>query len=107
MIVNDNREAYTQKLKAKIDEWNAELDRLAAKADQADGEIKVRYYKQMEELRKKRNDVEQKVQELKDSTESVWDDMKQGVENSWATWKESFTRAKSEFEKAYKEGRDK
>jgi len=105
--MNNNREEYTRKLKAKIDECDARLDKLAAKATQADGETKIKYYKQMEELREKHKDIEQKIEDIKDAGESGWDDLKQGIENSWATWKESFTTAKSEFERAYKEGRDK
>ena len=37
----ENREATIRKLKAKIDEWNADIDKLAAKARQVKAE-KVR-----------------------------------------------------------------
>ena len=36
--MGEKREAYIQKLKAKMDEWNAEIDILSAKAEQAKGE---------------------------------------------------------------------
>ncbi|MFO8090271.1 MAG: hypothetical protein R6U13_10575 [Desulfatiglandaceae bacterium] len=29
------RDAYVQQMKARMDEWNAEIDKLKAKADQA------------------------------------------------------------------------
>ena len=104
--MNNKREEYTQKLKAKIDECDARLDKLAAQAAQADGETKIKYYKQIEELREKRKDIEQEIQHVIDERESVWDDLKQGIDNSWSTWKKSFKKAKSEFERAYKEGRE-
>ena len=43
--MTEKRDAYVQKLKAKMDEWNAEIDKLAAKADQADAETKIKYHK--------------------------------------------------------------
>jgi hypothetical protein len=34
-------------LKAKLDEWNAEIDKLPAKADQAEAGAKIEYQKQL------------------------------------------------------------
>ncbi|MFO7727361.1 MAG: hypothetical protein R6X11_03445 [Desulfonatronovibrio sp.] len=105
--MDSKRDAYIQKLKAKIDEWNADLDKLAAKADQADGQRKIKYQQQIEELREKRRDFEKKLENLKNASESAWEDMKEGMEKSWQTWKESFSRAKTEFKKGYEEGKEK
>ena len=38
-----NKEAYIQKLHAKIDEWNADIDTLKAKADQVEADAKIEY----------------------------------------------------------------
>ena len=101
-----NRDAYVQKLKAKMDEWNAEIDKVAAKADRADAEAKIEYHKQLEDLRAKRKDVEEKIAELQQAGESAWEDLKQGLENSWEILKASLTKAKSEFDRGYREGRE-
>ncbi|MEJ2023655.1 MAG: hypothetical protein P8Y00_01290 [Deltaproteobacteria bacterium] len=101
-----NRDAYVQKLKAEMDEWNAEIDKLAAKADEADAEAKIEYHKQLEELRAERKDVEEKIAEVQQAGDSAWKDLKQGLENSWKILKISFSRAKSEFDRGYKEGRE-
>ena len=103
--MTEKREAYVQKLKAKIDEWNAEIDKLAAKAGQADAGSKIAYHKRIEDLRAKRKDVENKLAEVQQAGEGAWEDLKQGLENSWEIFKISFTRAKSEFKRGYKEGR--
>jgi len=54
----DKRDAYVQKLKAKLNEWNAEIDVLAAKADQAGADAKIAYHKRLEDLRAKRTELE-------------------------------------------------
>lgn len=104
--MTEKRDTYVQKLKPELDEWNAGMDKLAAKADQAEAEAKIRYYKELEDLRAKRRDLEDKIAQLQQAGEGAWEDLKQGLENSWEILKTSFTRAKSEFERGYREGRE-
>jgi uncharacterized coiled-coil DUF342 family protein len=100
----NTRDAYVEKLKSQLDEWNADIDKLQAKADQAEAETRIEYQKKLEDLRAKRKDVEEKIVQLQNAGDSAWEDLKQGIENSWEILKVSFTRSKSEFERGYKEG---
>ncbi len=103
----ENKDAYVRKLKAKIDEWNAEIDKLMAKADQAGAEAKIKYRHQLDDLRVKRKEVEDRLAALQEAGESSWEGLKHGIERSWDTWMQSFTKAKSEFEEGYKDGKKK
>jgi uncharacterized coiled-coil DUF342 family protein len=103
--MSEKRDAYIQMLKAKLDEWNAEISRLAAKADQAEAGARLTYQERLEELRSKRGELEGKIAELQHAGESAWEEIKQGIESSWQVWKDSFARARTAFEKGYKEGR--
>ncbi len=103
--MGEKREAYLEKLRARMDEWNAEIDVLSAKAHQAKAEMKIEYLNELEDLRAKRRDLQQKIVEMEQASENAWQDLKQGLENSWTILKKSLTRAKSEFEKGYKEGK--
>ena len=98
------RDAYVQKLKAQLDEWNADIDQLAAKAAQAEAGIKIEYQNQLNELRGKRDDVRGKLSAIQQAGEGAWEDLKEGLENSWEILKMSFNKAKTEFEKGYKKG---
>jgi archaellum component FlaC len=100
----NSRDAYVQKLKSKLDEWNATIDKLQAKADQVEADSKIEYEKQLVELRAKVKDVDNKISDFEQAGESAWEDLKQGLENSWDILKASFTKAKSEFDRGYKEG---
>jgi uncharacterized coiled-coil DUF342 family protein len=96
--MNENRrDAYVQQLKAKMDEWNAEIDKLKAKADQAKAGSKIEYQKQMEDLREKRNKFQNRITEIEQAGEGAWEDLKQGVESSWEALKLSLSKAKSRF----------
>lgn len=98
------RDAYVQRLKAKMDEWNAEIAKLSAKADQAEAQSKIEYYKRLEDLRAKRRDLQDKIAGMEQAGEGAWEDLKQGLENSWEVFKASLSKARSEFERGYKEG---
>jgi len=86
-----------QKLKAKMDEWNAEIDKLAAKADQAEADAKIEYEKQLEDLRAKRKDVEDKMAELQQAGDGAWEDLKAGIENAWDSLGSALKSAASRF----------
>jgi uncharacterized coiled-coil DUF342 family protein len=97
--MSENRDAYIQKLKAKIDEWNADIDKLMAKARQAKAEKEVEYREQIETLRAKRSELESKLEQVQQASESTWQDLKKGFETSWEALKEGYAAAKARFER--------
>ncbi|XSG84548.1 MAG: hypothetical protein ACPW60_12535 [Methylohalobius sp. ZOD2] len=74
------RDAYVQKMKAKLDEWNAELDKLSAKAEAAEADAKLEYQDQIDELEKLRNQARQKLGEVESASDDAWEDVRQGAE---------------------------
>jgi len=76
------RDAYVDKMKAKLDEWNAELDALEAKVRGASADARVKYERQINIARSHRDEIHGKLDELRDSSEGAWDDLKQGVEDA-------------------------
>ena len=101
----EKKEIYLQKLKAKMHEWTAEIDKLEAKAGQIKADAKIEYEKRIADLKEKRKDFEAKLAEMKKAGDGTWEGLKQGLENSWEVLKTSFTKAKAEFERGYREGK--
>ena len=66
-----DKDAYVEKLKAKIDEWNADLDKLIAKA---------------------------KLNEVQKSSGGAWKELKVGIEQAGDSLKEAFKKAKTHFD---------
>lgn len=100
--MSEKRDAYVEKLKARLDEWNADIDKLAAKAAQAEAGAKIEYQNKLDDLRAKRDDVRDKLSAMQQAGEGAWEDLKEGLINSWEILKMSFNKAKAEFEKGYK-----
>jgi chromosome segregation ATPase len=91
------KEAYEKKLEAQLQEWKTDIDKMKAKADKADAEAKLEYYKQIEDLRTKQEAAQKKLTELKAAGESAWEDLKSGIDLAWTSLGESIKSARSRF----------
>ena len=91
------KEAYEQKLQAKLDEWGAEIDKLKAKADNAEADAQLEYYKRIEELRTMQESATNKLAELKDAGDDAWEDLKAGIESAWDSLGSALKSATSRF----------
>ena len=93
----NTRDEYVRKLQEKLGEWNAEIDRLVARAGDVKAEAKQEYAEQIESLQTKRAAALAKIEELQKSGESAWEDLKSGIELAWAAMGEAINSAKSRF----------
>jgi len=91
------RKAYEETLDTQVDEWNAQIDLLRAKADTIRAEVKIEYCKTIEALQRKQNDAKAKLGELKTSGDEAWEELKTGAENAWADVKTAYHDASSMF----------
>ena len=102
--MNERRDAYIEKLKAMLDEWNAEIGRLAAKEDKEGPNAGNEYHKKLDELRAKRDDIVTRIDAMHKAGDDAWEDLKFDLENSWEFLRSGLSIFKSEFLKGYKEG---
>lgn len=92
-----NREAYIRKFQAQLDEWNADIDKLEAKAQKSKADAKIEYQKHLEQLRAKRDNAASKLEELKSASDDAWEDVKRGAEDAWQTCSDAVKKAVSRF----------
>ena len=91
------KQAYVQKLQAQMNDWNAEISKLKAKAEGAEADAQLEYYKQIEELREQQQDAQAKLNELREAGEDAWEDLKAGIDNAWSSLGEAVKTAASRF----------
>ena len=92
-----DKDAYVQKMQAKLDEWNAEIDKLKAKAAQVEADSRVEYQKQIQNLQEKRQGAEKKLAEVRQAGESAWQDLKAGAQSAWDAMEDALKSARSRF----------
>ncbi|MFA6178936.1 MAG: sll1863 family stress response protein [Methylophilaceae bacterium] len=93
------KDTYIEKLKVQLDEWSADIDVLEAKAKQADAALKSKYHEKIEELKYQKALAQGRISELQGAAEEAWEEIKNGGEVVWATIKQTFSDAKSKFDK--------
>ena len=94
-----SRDEWVEKAKGKLDEWNAELDRLEAKARTAKRERQAQYEQLVSRLKEYRNRAREELDEVQEAGDDAWDDLKEGAQNSWTALVEGFRAALEEFRK--------
>lgn len=91
------KDAYVKKLQAQLDEWNAEIDLLKAKADNASADAQIEYAKEIDELRSMRDAANSKLSEIKNAADDAWEDLKEGTESAWNSLSQAVKSATSKF----------
>jgi len=92
-----SKEEYVRAMQAKLDEWNADIDMLTARAAELSEEARVEVSAQIVALKEKQAVARQKIEELQKSGESAWQDLKSGLELAWSAIGEAVDSAKSRF----------
>jgi uncharacterized coiled-coil DUF342 family protein len=92
-----NRDEHISKMKAKLDEWNAEIDTLTAKASGVAADVKNEYGEQIESLKAKQVAARKKIEELQHAGEGAWEDVKSGIDLALTAMGEAIDSARSRF----------
>jgi predicted nucleic acid-binding Zn-ribbon protein len=93
----NSRDEYVRKMQAKLEEWNAEIDTLTAKAGKVTADARNEYSEQIESLKVKQAAARQKIEELQHAGENAWGDLKSGMELAWNAMGEAIDSARSRF----------
>lgn len=91
------KEAYLQKLRAQLDEWDAEIQKLKASAQKATAELHIDYKEDIEKMRAKREIARKKLEELTHAGDEAWEDLKEGIEKAWKDLGDSIKSGVSRF----------
>ena len=91
------RHEYIEKLKNKLDEWDADIDALEAEMSRAKADLKFEMRDQLSAIRLKRDNARLKLRELSGAGEEAWVDLKAGAEDAWNSLREALEKARSHF----------
>ena len=93
-----NREQYIDNMSAKLKEWNAEIEKLEAKAQEAGADVKKEISQEIQELRTKRKVAERKLDKIKDAGEDAWKEIQTETEDAFKDIKSALENAVNRFE---------
>ncbi|MDZ7801102.1 MAG: hypothetical protein U5K81_09960 [Trueperaceae bacterium] len=93
----DDRTLYQQKMQARLDSMKAEVDRLEAKASEADADAKLELNRRIEALKSRIDDGRSKLTELSQASGDAWESVRKGVDDAMTSLGEAFEGAKDAF----------
>lgn len=93
----DTRQAYINKVKAQLDQYDAQLAEMKAKADQVKAGARVEFHSMMEEALVKRDVMQSQLTQLHRSSEGAWTEIQNGLEKASQELQKSFDDALAKF----------
>ena len=83
----DDKKLYQQKMQSQLDEWNAEVAKLKAKASGASADAQLQINQQVEALQPYIDQAKTQLDALGDATEASWEAGKKNLESAWDSLK--------------------
>ena len=77
-----NREEYIDKLADQLKKWDAEIQKLEEKAENAKTDVKAKYTEKIDELRAKKESIQQKVKDFGEANKEALGSVKKSIEDS-------------------------
>ncbi len=93
-----NREEYIDNMAAKLKVWNAEVEKLEAKAEEAGADTGIEIRKEVQNLRTKKQAAEDRMEEIKEAGEKSWKELQAEAEDAFEDIKSSLENAVNRFE---------
>lgn len=95
--MDTEQQAYKQKLNAKLKEFDAEIDKMAAQAESANADAKASFQNQLKTLRDQRDALNEKLADIGEANASAFQEMQKGVEKAWDDLASAVKTARDKF----------
>jgi predicted nuclease with TOPRIM domain len=93
-------ELYQEKYQAKLDEWEADIIKLKAKARQEQSAASIQMQHKIDALEAKHALLKEKLSTLSDNSNSAWREIKSGIEKAGSDLSGSIKAAVHTFYKS-------
>lgn len=84
----DKQTEYVEKLSAQMVEWDAQIDLLKEKAENATAEEKYEYSRTIATVQLKRDQAAEQLLGISTASADEWEDMKTAAEQTWGEVRE-------------------
>jgi hypothetical protein len=94
----EKKEEYHRALARQMQELDAQIDQLKAKAARASDAVKAEFARDMEALDRQKVVLAQKMDAVKASSASAWNDVKAGANSAMQSVKQTYDKAAARFQ---------
>ena len=91
--VERDRQAYIDKLKAQLDQWNAEIRKFEAKAREAQADQRIRRDEAVDDMHQRRDEAQKMLKRVQEASAASWEDLRTGFDAAWSDVSKAMDRA--------------
>jgi hypothetical protein len=90
------REEYQRRMQAQLDEWSADINKFAARAEKKKIDARVEYDERLKDLKDLREKARTKLAELKNAGDDKWENLKVELEHTWNSLRDALKATPTE-----------
>lgn len=94
---SEKKEAYKKKVEAELEELEAKINLLIAKAKNASADTRIKAQNQISLLKKKYEDVSEEISGLQSKSKEAWEEVTNGIDEALDDLKVSVDEAIEQF----------
>lgn len=94
------RNAFLKRVESVLETLDEEIDRIAAKSEKVDADVRIRYDEEITALRRKQELVRMKIREVRDAGAASWGELKSGVQDATDELEKAIERAVDRLKKS-------
>jgi uncharacterized coiled-coil DUF342 family protein len=95
--MSEKRDEFILKMQMKLDELNDSIDALEVKAEDASTEARKEYLERVADAKAKRDQMSEKLAEVKQASGDAWEELQGGLQTSWDALSSSVKAAVEKF----------
>ena len=92
------RKLYEKKQRARLEEWEAELEKMKAKVSKAGADAQLNLKRRLEQLEDRVDEGRSRLEELTDSGESKWEALQERIDTALEAVKVGVREARKELD---------
>ncbi|MEQ8515817.1 MAG: hypothetical protein RIC38_09460 [Chromatocurvus sp.] len=94
---DNSRKEFIDKLKDRLDDIDAHMDRIEKRANELEGDARKEYENRLNDLREDRRKAQRRIDEARAAGEERWQEIKDDAEHAWKALGNSINYFKSHF----------
>lgn len=92
------KDVYIKKMKAQLDEWSAEIDKMQAKARKAEADLQMEYQETVDNVISLRTEAKKKLSNFKEKSGTAWAELSDSVNTAWDELEQALNQARKQFQ---------
>jgi len=93
------KKAYIDRLSARIDRWDADLDKLRARAREASADVEIAVRKSIKQIAQNRDDIGKRLKKIGAASTEAWTGLRKQTDEAVDVVENAFDKVRAQLKK--------